>query len=134
MNNPWLTLTFASALLGGAFSLLGQIQPVARPARPPTSGSGGSYTPSVTPDGRFVLFASQANNLVTNDDLGIHLDLFVRDLATRRTTLVSVSTNGHGGANGNCGLAALCSNGQFVVFESAASYDRRPTETDEAHG
>ncbi|MCX8155168.1 MAG: hypothetical protein N3J91_01740 [Verrucomicrobiae bacterium] len=64
---------------------------------------------------------SQANNLVTNDDRGPHLDVFVRDPQTRQTTLVSVSTNGWGGANQDANYPTLSADGWAVVFASAAS-------------
>src|SRR6266508_1047416 len=68
------------------------------PYRVSATGAGNSYAPAFSADGRSVTFVSHANNLVTNDDLGPHLDLFVRDLAASNTVLVSVSTNGIGGA------------------------------------
>src|SRR5262245_57993144 len=66
------------------------------PYRASVSGAGNSFAPVLSADGRFVAFLSHANNLVTNDDLGPHLDLFLRDLVSSNTTLLSVSTNGYG--------------------------------------
>jgi hypothetical protein len=43
-------------------------------------------------DGRFVTFHSNASNLV-DGDTNSAVDVFVRDLLTRATTLVSVNTN-----------------------------------------
>jgi len=94
-----------------AASLAGQIG---------ASGAGASYAPAFSADGRFVVFVSQANNLVTNDDLGLNLDVFVRDLAAQRTILVSMSTNGLGGANADANYPSISSNGQFIAFASAA--------------
>src|SRR5258705_1377063 len=85
------------------------------------SGAGGSFAPLFSADGRFVVFTSQANNLVTNDDLAPHLDVFARDLLTSHTTLVSVNSTGIGGGNDNSVSPSNSSNGQFVAFESAAS-------------
>jgi len=85
------------------------------------TGAGNSYAPVFSADGRHVAFVSHANNLVTNDDLGSHLDLFVRDLVASNTVLVSVSTNGFGGANDNIGLYTLSSNAQVVAFDTAAN-------------
>src|SRR5207249_5483843 len=90
-------------------------------ARPSATGGGGSYQPVLSPDGRFVAFVSQANNLVTNDNLAPYLDVFVRDLANNRTTLVSVNSSGIGGGDGNSNFPTISSNGQFIAFESAAS-------------
>lgn len=88
---------------------------------PGLSGAGGSYSPAFSSDGRFVVFLSHANNLVTNDDTGLNLDVFVRDLFYSNTVLVSVSSNGVGGANADANYPAISSNGQFVAFASAAS-------------
>lgn len=85
------------------------------------TGAGNSHAPVITTDGRHVAFVSQANNLVTNDNLGPHLDLFLRDLVASNTVLISVSTNGIGGANDNVTLYTLSSNAQLVAFETAAS-------------
>jgi len=77
--------------------------------------------PAFSEDGRFIIFASFANNLVTNDTLAPFLDIFVRDLTTSNTTLVTANLTGVGGGNGSSGSPAISSNGQFVAFESAAS-------------
>ena len=68
-----------------------------------------------------MVFTSSANNLVTNDNNLICLDVFVRDLMDNSTTLVSVNSSGVGGGNGNSCNPAISSNGQFIAFESAAS-------------
>ena len=101
--------TFAATQVGSA------------PYRASATGAGNSHSPVFSADGRHVAFVSQANNLVTNDDLGPHLDLFVRDLVASNTVLVSVSTNGFGGANDNVGLYSLSSNAQVIAFDTAAS-------------
>jgi Tol biopolymer transport system component len=69
------------------------------PARTCLSASGNSQGPVLSADGRWLAFVSQANNLVTNDNLGPCVDVFVRDLQNRRTVLASVNTNGVGGGN-----------------------------------
>jgi Tol biopolymer transport system component len=91
------------------------------PYRASATGAGNSHSPVFSADGKHVAFISHANNLVTNDDLGPHLDLFVRDLAASNTVLVSVSTNGFGGANDNIGLYTLSSNAQVIAFDTTAS-------------
>jgi len=61
------------------------------------SGSGASSARRITPNGRYVLFESDAEDLAANDGNG-RTDVFVRDLKTGTTTLVSVaSSNTHGG-------------------------------------
>lgn len=96
---------------------------------PPIAGGGGSsQMPIVSADGRYVVFASTANNLtlMTNDAPMAAtsmptLNVFLRDRASNTTTLVSVNLTGTGGGNGNSLPFDISSNGQFVLFESAAS-------------
>jgi Tol biopolymer transport system component len=57
------------------------------------SGSGVSYSPAITQDGRFVVFVSTASDLVDNDTNRSE-DVFVRDLQTGTTTLVSINGSG----------------------------------------
>src|SRR6187551_2181501 len=82
------------------------------------SAGGGSFNPTFSADGRHLVFVSHANNLATNDDVGLSLDVFVRDLVSSNTVLVSVSTNGFGGANADANYPSTSSNGQFIVFAS----------------
>ena len=95
--------------------------PVSGVARTNVAGSGSSLNPAFSTDGRFVVFVSHANNLVTNDDLAPYLDVFVRDITTSNTVLVSVNTSGRGGGNADSHSPSISSNGQFVAFVSAAS-------------
>jgi Tol biopolymer transport system component len=78
-----------------------------------------SDSPSITADGRYVAFASYANNLVSDDTAGC-TDIFVRDLWTATTERVSVSTAGVQ-ADNLCDLPSISGDGRIVVFQSAAS-------------
>ena len=83
---------------------------------------GGSHAPdtgAISPDGRYVLFVSDAPNLVAHDTNRAD-DIFVRDRITRRTTRVSVSSRGRQ-ANGVSGNPALSADGRYVAFSSSAS-------------
>src|SRR5881394_248228 len=91
------------------------------PAQSSASAAGSSFNPIFSADGQHLVFVSHANNLVTNDDLGLSLDVFVRDLVNTNTVLVSVSTNGFGGANWDANYSSVSSNGQFIAFASRAS-------------
>jgi Tol biopolymer transport system component len=55
--------------------------------------NGNSYLPSISADGRYVSFTSDASNLVSGDT-NSYGDVFVRDLKTGKTTRVSVSSGG----------------------------------------
>ena len=94
----------------------------------PANGNGDSWAPIISPDGRYVLFASTADNLVlTGASNGIprlnppSINVYLRDRLNKTTSLVSVNASGTGGGNGNSFPTALSTNGQFALFESAAS-------------
>jgi len=85
-----------------------------------TEANAGSERPSVSADGRNVVFASYATNLVGHDTNNA-VDVFVSDLAKHNTRRVSVSSSG---AQANAGSAIdpqISANGRYVVFTSAAS-------------
>lgn len=56
-------------------------------------GDNQSYRPTISADGRFVAFVSDATNLVTDDTNGVS-DVFRRDLQTGTTIRVSLGPNG----------------------------------------
>ncbi len=99
----------------------GPLRSVSAADRTNISAAGNSFTPVFSADGRFVVFVSHANNLATNDDVAPYLDVFVRDLASSNTVLVSVNMTGGGGGNADANYPSISSNGQFVAFASAAS-------------
>jgi len=82
-------------------------------------GNGSSYSPVITPDGRYVAFQSTASNLVA-DDPGTKTDIFLRDRWLGVTTLVSRSTTGAVG-NGASQAPSLADDARYVAFESYAS-------------
>jgi Tol biopolymer transport system component len=73
---------------------------------------------AVSGDGRYVAFDSQADNLSTADDDSV-TNVYVRDMETGETTLVSRNSAG-AGANGDSGAPAISPAGVFVAFESQA--------------
>jgi Tol biopolymer transport system component len=94
--------------------------------QPPSGGNGDSGSPILSPDGRYVLFASAANNLelVSSNVFPIippRLNVFLRDRTAGVTTLVSINLAGVGGGNGDSIPADLSTNGRYAVFESSAS-------------
>jgi Tol biopolymer transport system component len=86
-------------------------------------GNGASWLPSsgwlVNPDGRYVAFQSDADNLDPADGNGF-TDVFVRDRDLNMTTRVSVDLGG-GDANGPSTSPTISADGRFVAFRSAAS-------------
>ncbi len=85
-------------------------------------GTGNSFAPSITADGRFVAFNSQAANLVAGDTNGF-FDVFVRDRQTGITERVSVSTAGtQGDGDSSFGYTpSISADGRFVAFSSLAT-------------
>jgi hypothetical protein len=89
---------------------------------PPGSSNNDSRHPSFSRDGRYLAFQSNARDLVTNDTNGSDImDIFVRDLQTDTTTLVSVNSAGTVSGNGFSSRPQISANGRFVAFQSGAS-------------
>jgi Tol biopolymer transport system component len=82
-------------------------------------GNGASQSPSISADGRYVAFASDASDLVPGDTNGV-TDVFVRDRLTGVTTRVSVGSGGVEG-NGPSYSPAISADGLSVAFASDAS-------------
>jgi hypothetical protein len=82
-------------------------------------GNNDSYTPYISGDGQFVVFASRANNLVAVDT-NLVADIFIRDLVLDLTSLVSVSFFGTQ-ANGNSYSPSISWDGNYIAFASEAS-------------
>jgi Tol biopolymer transport system component len=82
------------------------------------AGNGASASPSISADGRFVAFASQATNLVRGGSRG--QQVFVHDLKTGDTKLVSASSAGHQ-ANGDSFNPSIAADGRYVAFASTAN-------------
>ena len=81
--------------------------------------NGDSFNPSLTPDGRFVVFESYASNLVPEDS-GSTGDVFLRDLQTG--SIVRVSTSGTGvEGNARSYSPTISDDGRYIVFRSDAS-------------
>ena len=74
--------------------------------------------PTISTDGRFVVFASSASNLVPGDDDGETVDVFVRDRVAKTTVLVSDGFVSAGSSGEVPGYPSISGDGRFVVFES----------------
>ena len=80
---------------------------------------GNSSDPSISADGRYVAFESDASNLVANDTNGEE-DVFVHDRKTKKTRRVSKHSNGTQ-ATGASNRPSISANGRFIAFQSNAS-------------
>lgn len=91
-----------------------------------------SFGPSISGDGRYVAFNSDATNLVP-DDTNQATDAFVHDLVTGQTQRVSVDSAGAAQASSGFDPAppAISEDGRYVAFDSDAS-NLVPSDTNEA--
>jgi uncharacterized repeat protein (TIGR01451 family) len=80
--------------------------------------NGNSVNPTISSDGRFVVFESFASNLVQGDTNGLK-DVFVYDRQTSQIELVSKAPSEE--SNDTSSNPDISSDGRFVVFESSAS-------------
>ena len=84
-----------------------------------TQANGASYVPSLSADGRYVAFTSDATNLVAGDTNG-QSDDFVRDRATGTNERLSVSSSGAQAIFGSYS-GTISGDGRFFVFWSGAT-------------
>jgi hypothetical protein len=84
-----------------------------------TQANGGSSSPAISNDGRYVTFSSNATNLVGNDTNGKR-DVFVHDRQTGVTTLASVNSSGEQ-ADGGGSSPDISGDGRYVVFMSKSN-------------
>ena len=96
----------------------------------PTRRTGRSYSPHLSPDGRYVAFVFDAGSV--GQGRGTVPQVYLHDLERSLTTLAS-RTPGGAPANGGSARPALSADGRFLTFESLASNleceSRCPTES-----
>ncbi len=78
-----------------------------------------SSRPDISDDGRFVTFASSADNLLAGDNNG-KIDVFVKDTETGEIILVSKSSDATP-ANDDSYLSTISADGRYVAFFSRAT-------------
>ncbi len=97
------------------------------------AGGGNSSRPQLSADGRYVLFLSEAENLIAGDT-NFREDLFLHDLQSGMTQRVSVSTTGAQLPEPSptpgvrffslgCSLTNLSHDGRYAVFATSAAVD-----------
>ena len=98
---------------------------------PGAKANTGSRNPELSADGRYVAFDSLATNL-SPDDPDTTQDVYVRDLQTNTTTLVSRATGATGAkGNGASTIPSISADGRYVSFNSQAT-NLSPDDTDAA--
>ncbi len=82
--------------------------------------SNGSNAPTISSDGRYVAFHSDMTNLVRGDTNGV-FDIFVHDRVTGKTQRVSVSSTGRQSNAESFGGESFSADGRYVAFDSLAT-------------
>ncbi|MBI5869949.1 MAG: PD40 domain-containing protein [Actinobacteria bacterium] len=123
-TGKWLPL--AALLILTAFSAAGCRETVmttetqTRTTIPPDAqGDAASTNPDISADGRFVVFKSDATNLVVGSTNGART-IYIRDTQTGVTTRVSSDSAGING-NKDSDNPAISADGRFVAFDSIAT-------------
>ena len=83
-------------------------------------GNNDSVQPSISSNGRFVAFSSNATNLAGNRCTGGNMQVFVRDRADEKTKCAALGPKNVEG-NGNSSSPSISANGSLVTFESDAN-------------
>jgi Tol biopolymer transport system component len=81
---------------------------------------GGSFSPVVSAEGRYIVFQSLATNLVPDDFNGVG-DYFVRDRLAGTTSRLSIAPDGTEGDAGGGLHRAISADGRIAVFASDAT-------------
>jgi hypothetical protein len=91
------------------------------------AGNGASTHPTVTDDGRYVAFQTDASNLLPGDTNGV-TDIARADMRTGRPSQDWVSKTKFGIGNGASANPVISDAGEFILFDSEAS-NLRPSES-----
>jgi Tol biopolymer transport system component len=90
-----------------------------------SSANESSAAPTISANGRFIAFTSYANDIDPLDtDVGRGdntVDVFVRDLMSNVTKLISVNSDGTGSGNDESDSPEISANGDVVAFVSSAN-------------
>ena len=83
-----------------------------------SQGNSYSWHPLISANGRYVVFNSNADNLVAGDTNGYD-DVYVRDRLAGKTSCISVSSAGVQGNQGS-DIGSISADGRYVTFTSYA--------------
>jgi len=83
-------------------------------------GNALSTTPYLSNDGRYVVFSSNASDIVLNDNNG-NRDVFLYDMQLNTMKLVSKNNAGTGSANGASFAYDISADGRYIAYESSAA-------------
>ncbi|GEM_PF-4013644 len=85
----------------------------------PIIGNGDSDSPTLSAEGRYLVFSSSASNLVAGDNNQV-ADIFRYEWSTETLSRISLSSQGEEG-NGNSSAPSISGDGRYIVFESTAT-------------
>ena len=85
-----------------------------------TAGDGTSIAPSLSDNGQMLAFQSASDNLVNMSNGGSYNDVYVRDLATNATQLVSIDQTGDATGDSSSFAPQISGDGDHVLFYSLA--------------
>lgn len=113
-----LSLSLCTVLLSSVTTTLGSPIEIPPSMARITDGNGGSFSPDISADGRFIAFTSLASDLVV-DDTNNAFDVFVYDRLTTQTILVSGTRAGTPGNNDSTN-PVISADGRYIAFVSDA--------------
>jgi hypothetical protein len=82
----------------------------------PQSGDNGSYSPSISADGRYVVFNSYASNLTAQRITSG--EIYVRDMTMKTTTVMSLNVNGTRSYSGYPEAPVISGDGSTIAFRT----------------
>ena len=86
-----------------------------------TEANADSDSPKISDDGRFVVFVSRGSNLVSGGPTLGRAQVYIRDLTSGTTTLLSVAADGTTEGNGDSVSPSITPDIGLVAFSSAAT-------------
>ena len=86
-------------------------------ARNTEPANGTSFAPVISENGRYVVFPSDATNLVTDPVVELDRNIYLRDLQARRFELISLTVDGEAAGGGTFG-PSVSADGRFVAYAS----------------
>ena len=84
-----------------------------------TESNGYSDSSSISDDGRYIVFSSNATNLVPNDTNN-STDTFIYDRSSKTVELINIAPD-NTQANASVSLGSMSGNGRYITFASAAT-------------
>lgn len=91
-------------------------------------GNDGSFTPSISGDGRWVAFVSEATNLAPGKDTNGEPDVFLHDRRTKKTIKLSVAIDGRETTGGDG--PQISRDGRWVVYNVGTPLRANGTDED----